>query len=73
MATLLENWRNLAYGNGLDDKQREQLWTGYFTIEKGIYEQILTNPAEVVSGTVKSWQTSTRQRSDHDRFPGWHQ
>ena len=53
MATLLENWRNLAYGNGLDDKQREQLWTGYFTIEKGIYEQILSNPAEAVSGTVK--------------------
>lgn len=53
MATLLENWRNLAYGNGLDDKQREQLWTGYFTIEKGIYEQILNNPAEVVEGTVK--------------------
>ena len=53
MATLLENWRNLAYGNGLDDKQREQLWTGYFTIEKGIYEQILSNPAEAVSGTVE--------------------
>ena len=53
MATLLENWRNLAYGNGLDDKQREQLWTGYFTIEKGIYGQILNNPAEVVEGTVK--------------------
>ena len=53
MATLLENWRNLAYGNGLDDKQREQLWTGYFTIEKGIYEQSLSNPAEVVTGTVK--------------------
>ena len=55
MATLLENWRNLAYGNGLDDKQREQLWTGYFTIEKGIYEQILSNPAEAVS-----WMASTR-------------
>lgn len=53
MATLLENWRNLAYGNGLDDKQREQLWTGYFSIEKGIYEQILANPSEVVTGTVK--------------------
>ena len=53
MATLLENWRNLAYGNGLDDKQREQLWTGYFTIEKGIYEQLLANPDEAVSGTVK--------------------
>ena len=53
MATLLENWRNLAYGNGLVDKQREQLWPGYFTIENGIYEQILSNPAEAVSGTVK--------------------
>ena len=50
---LLENWRNLAYGNGLDDKQKENLWNGYFTIEKGIYEQILSNPTEVITGTVK--------------------
>ena len=33
--TLLENWRNLAYGDGLDDKKKEELWSGYFTIEKG--------------------------------------
>jgi hypothetical protein len=51
--TLLENWRNLAYGNGLDDKQKEQLWSGYFTIEKGIYEKILSSPTEVITGTVK--------------------
>ena len=51
--TLLENWRNLAYGDGLDDKKREELWSGYFAIEKGIYEQILSNPAELVEGTVK--------------------
>ena len=51
--TLLENWRNLAYGDGLDDKKREELWSGYFAIETGIYEQILSNPAEVVEGTVK--------------------
>ena len=50
---LLETWRNLAYGDGLDDKKREELWSGYFAIEKGIYEQILSNAAEVVSGTVK--------------------
>ncbi|MGL5438085.1 MAG: SEC-C metal-binding domain-containing protein [Lachnospiraceae bacterium] len=50
---LLETWRNLAYGDGLNDKERENLWTGYFTIEKGIYEQILSNPAEVIEGTVK--------------------
>ncbi len=35
---LLETWRNLAYGDGLDDKKREELWSGYFQIEKGIYE-----------------------------------
>lgn len=51
--TLLENWRNLAYGDGLDDKKKEELWSGYFTIEKGIYEQILSNPSEAVEGTVK--------------------
>ena len=50
---LLETWRNLAYGDGLDDKKREELWSGYFAIEKGIYEQILEHPEEVITGTVK--------------------
>lgn len=51
--TLLENWRNLAYGDGMNDKQKEELWSGYFAIEKGIYEKILSNPTEVIEGTVK--------------------
>lgn len=51
--SLLENWRSIAYGDGLNDKQKENLWNGYFAIEKGIYEQLLSNPAEVVTGTVK--------------------
>ena len=50
---LLETWRNLAYDDGLDDKKREELWSGYFAIEKGIYEQILEHPEEVITGTVK--------------------
>lgn len=50
---LLETWRNLAYGEGLNDKEREDFWAGYFTIEKSIYEQILSKPAEVIEGTVK--------------------
>ena len=50
---LLETWRNLAYGEGLNDKERENLWSGYSQIEKGIYEQILSNPTEVIEGTVK--------------------
>ena len=50
---LLETWRNLAYGEGLDEQKREELWSGYFQIEKGIYEKLLTNPDEEVRGTVK--------------------
>lgn len=49
---ILETWRNLAYGEGLDDKERENFWQGYFVIEKGIYEKILSNPTEVITGTV---------------------
>ena len=50
---LLETWRNMAYGNELDEKRREQMWSGYFAIEKGIYEQILAEPEKAVTGTVK--------------------
>ena len=50
---LLETWRNLAYGNGLSDKEKENLWNGYFTIEKGIYEKLLSDPGQTVTGTVK--------------------
>lgn len=34
-------------------KQLQQFWTNYFLIEKNIYEQLLSNPDEVVKGTVK--------------------
>ncbi len=50
---LLETWRNMAYGNELDEKHREQMWSGYFAIEKGIYEKILAEPEQVITGTVK--------------------
>lgn len=51
--TILETWRNLAYGDGLDDKAKEKLWSDYFVVEKGIYEQLLSEPDKVVEGTVK--------------------
>jgi hypothetical protein len=51
--TILENWRNLAYGEGLDDKGKEELWTEYFVIEKGIYEHILSKPEEVIEESVE--------------------
>ena len=51
--TLLEQWRNKAYGDVLDARQRDQLWNTYFAIEKGIYEKILSDPSKVYEGTLK--------------------
>lgn len=51
--SLLKEWRDHAYG--LDDRTPEgkEFWLNYFQKEKGIYEQILSHPKEVVKGTVK--------------------
>ena len=51
--SLLEQWRDTAYSQEKDQGQLERFWNEYFQIEKGIYEQLLTNPEEEVKGTVK--------------------
>ena len=51
--SLLQNWRDIAYNQEENKKQLQQFWTNYFLIEKNIYEQLLSNPDEVVKGTVK--------------------
>lgn len=50
--TLLETWRKMAYETEMNQQQANQFWGTYFNLEKGIYEQILANPDEVVKGTV---------------------
>ena len=51
--TLLENWRLKAYSDQTTEKEREFLWKQYFIVEKGIYEQLLEKPEEVISLSVK--------------------
>ena len=51
--SLLQNWREIAYNQQADRNQLQRFWANYFNIEKGIYEQLLSNPDEVVKGTVK--------------------
>ena len=51
--TILEQWRGIAYDQQADRNKLQRFWANYFNIEKGIYEQLLSNPDEVVSGTVK--------------------
>ena len=50
--TLLEKWRNSAYSEEQDQKKLHELWNDYFEKEKGIYEKLLKNPDDVVTGTV---------------------
>lgn len=51
--TLLEIWRGNAYSAQKTQKEANEFWAKYFTIEKGIYEKILAEPDVVVEGTVK--------------------
>jgi len=51
--TILEQWRNTAYMSGQNEQEGQMFWANYFSLEKGIYQEILKNPNEAVTGTVK--------------------
>lgn len=43
----------MAYDQKADRGKLQRFWAVYFNTEKEIYEKLLTNPDEVVTGTVK--------------------
>ena len=50
---LLKKWRDMAYSETANKGDLQRLWKQYFEDEEGIYAQLLKNPDEVVTGTVK--------------------
>ena len=50
---LLQEWREYAYGVELESRQGKAIWDKYFAQEKAVYEQLLADPSQVVTGTVK--------------------
>ncbi|WP_026834466.1 SEC-C metal-binding domain-containing protein [Eubacterium xylanophilum] len=55
---LLQEWRDYAYSEEMQtSKEGEKFWSNYFKLEKGIYEQLLSNPTEIVEGTVEELAT----------------
>lgn len=50
---LLEQWRAMAYSETANKADLQRLWAVYFEKVKEIYAQLLKNPDEVVTGTVK--------------------
>ena len=51
--TILGQWRKKAYDQNTDKNLLQKFWADYFLIEKGIYELLLSNPEDTVTGTVK--------------------
>ena len=50
---LLKEWHKLAYNENADQGEMQRFWTSYFLKEQSVYEKLLSNPDEVVEGTVK--------------------
>ncbi|MDD7403859.1 MAG: SEC-C metal-binding domain-containing protein [Butyribacter sp.] len=50
---LLQEWREYAYGVDINSRAGKAIWSKYFDLEKGIYEELLADPSNVVMGTVK--------------------
>ena len=50
---LLKQWRDMAYDQEANQGDIQRFWSKYFDIEKGIYEQLLSDPDTEVKGTLK--------------------
>ena len=50
---ILKQWRDKAYDERANKGDLQRLWSAYFAKEKDIYAELLKNPDEVVTGTVK--------------------
>lgn len=50
---LLQEWREYAYGVEMESRQGKAIWDKYFAQEKAVYEQLLAEPSQVVTGTVE--------------------
>ena len=50
---ILQEWQKIAYNEKANQGELQRFWQRYFLLEKGVYEKLLTNPDEVVEGTVK--------------------
>ncbi len=50
---LLQEWRDKAYSQTANKGDLQRLWQAYFVRERDIYKELLKDPDQVVTGTVK--------------------
>lgn len=52
--SLLQEWRDYAYANDMQDRTGQLFWVNYFNMEKEIYKKLLVNSDKVWEGSVAS-------------------
>lgn len=52
--SLLQEWRDLAYGQDMQNRSGQLFWANYFNLEKEIYIKLLSDPEKVWEGGVAS-------------------
>jgi len=50
---ILKEWQSIAYDENANKGDLQRFWNRYFSLEKSVYEKLLSNPDEKVEGTVK--------------------
>jgi hypothetical protein len=50
---LFDQWSEVAYQENIDKAQQKKIWDEYFQTEKEMYAKLLSQPDEVIKGTVK--------------------
>ena len=51
--SLMKQWEDMVSVFNNDAQAQQKFWTDYYLQEKEIYEKLLENPTEVISGTVQ--------------------
>ena len=51
--SLMKQWADMVSVFNNDAQAQQKFWTDYYLQEKAIYEKLLENPTEVISGTVQ--------------------
>lgn len=52
--SLLQEWRERAYGKDMNARSGQLFWASYFNVEKEIYQKILADADKIWEGTVES-------------------
>ena len=51
--SLMQQWEDMVSVFNNDAQAQQKFWTDYYLQEKGVYEKLLEEPVEAISGTVQ--------------------